>query len=305
MSSPTTTGHVVVFGSINVDVTLSVEHAPVAGETVVAARGRRSLGGKGANQAAAAARAGVDVHMIGVVGDDPDGVTAVRGLRRLGIDVDGVVKGTAPTGLATVIVSSDGENRIVVLPGANGELSAAVFDFPPGADSVLLVQGEVPAEAVRAVLAQSRARGVRTIVNLAPVIDLGGELADADPLVVNEIELRQLTGIDVGDAASVVARAEVLGGLSKTLVVTLGAEGVVVIADGVGAHVSTVAVAHPVDTTGAGDAFVGVLAACLARGSSLLRAAEVATRCASASVEVLGAAESYPDFRERMPVEIL
>ncbi|MBU4337208.1 MAG: ribokinase [Actinobacteria bacterium] len=290
---------VVVFGSINSDVTVMVDTVPADGETVLASAGRRGLGGKGANQAVAAARAGAPVAFVGAVGDDPEGRELVRRLGDAGVETAGIRLKDDQTGLAVVIVSADGENRIAVVPGANGLLDAAdgavVGDLLRDVDA-LVVQGELPVAATAAAIAAGVARGSRVIVNLAPVADVGPLLALADPLVVNEGELAAVAQIEVSSVADLRRHVGALSGIARSLVVTLGGEGAVVIRDGALTHIPAVAAPVVRDTTGAGDALVGVLAARLAGGDTLVDATRQAVRCASATVTAVGAAESYPDF---------
>lgn len=296
-------GRVTVVGSVNLDVVIRGGGLPDDGETVLAHSATWGLGGKGANQAVAAARAGADVAFVGAVGAGDDGERLRRMLRSAGVDVAHLrsVEGVA-SGLAVVFVSEGGENRIVVVPGANhrvgeGDVRAAADRI--SASDVLVVQGELPEAATRAALGLARLSGVRTVVNLAPVLDLGPQLADADPLVVNEVEAGQLIGRQLFTVAEVSAAGGRFRALARSVVVTLGAEGAVLFtrSDGEeGTHVRAPFVAEVRDTTGAGDAAVGVLAAALAGGLSLADATAGAVAAGSLSVTVEGAAGSYPDF---------
>lgn len=290
---------VVVFGSANVDSFYRVAVLPRPGETVLGTGLLTAVGGKGANQAIAAARAGVESRFLGAVGRDADGARIVESLSSAGVVTDDLLRlEHAPTGRAVILVDDAGQNVIVVTVAANGALtpahiaaSAAVLTTA----DVLVVQGEVPTSATAAAIETAAEAGVRVVVNLAPYVDLGGAERHADPIVVNEVEASQLLGQPVTGPES----ADVVAGLARravSAVVTLGALGALVVEGGGVRHVPAPVPERVVDTTGAGDAFVGVLAASLATGSSLGTAVAEAVRAATASVEVLGAGESYPRF---------
>ncbi|MFS0795370.1 ribokinase [Microbacterium sp. 1P10AE] len=282
------TATVVVVGSINADETLPVASWPVPGETaLLTGPVLRGLGGKGANQAVAATLAGADVALVGAVGQDATGNDALRSLRGHGVDVDGVRTVPGSTGRALIVVDPRGENLILVDPGANAVIDAEMVREAAGhwaAETVVLVQGEVSRAVIDAVAAACRAVGARFVLNLAPFVEVGGDtLATADPLVVNEIEAAQL-GIDP------TAEAGALPACS--LVVTLGADGAVV-RTAAGTQRLPARSVEVVDTTGAGDAFVGTLAARLAAGADLATSAAVATQAAAYAVAHRGAAASY------------
>lgn len=309
---------VVVVGSLNVDLALTVDRHPSPGETLIAGGGGRSPGGKGANQALAASRAGAAVHMVGAVGDDPDAEVALGLLREDGVDLSAVRVVPGPTGLAVVTVAADGENAILVVPGANASVDAAVVDGHTdllARTAVLVLQGEIPREGIEAAARAARAAGVRVVLNPAPVLTLDpAVLRDADPLVVNEHEaaavLEQLGDARRGattDAGEDWDPRELVAALRdagvRSVVLTLGARGAVVAGpaldagDGTGAGdpaVIPAAQVEVVDTTGAGDAFIGALAAHLAAGEGLVLAAERATTFAGRSVTARGAQSSYP-----------
>lgn len=246
-------GRVLVLGSLNVDLVTRVERHPRPGETVLGEGLQRLAGGKGANQAVAAAAAGAAVAMVGCVGDDAGGAAYRERLEGLGIDVSGVrVCPGVPTGTAIVQVSDAGENSIVVVPGANGEPDerevAAVDVLGPG--DVLVLQLEVPRTVVCVAARRAAGRGARVVLNIAPYAALPPDVvALADPLVANEHEMQAL-------AES--------GSRPASLVVTFGANGAAW--DGVTSPAVAVDPADVVDTTGAGDAFCGALAAALAAG---------------------------------------
>ncbi len=266
-------GHVVVVGSLNIDVVVSVSRQPEPGETLLGSGVERGFGGKGANQALAAARTGAQVTMIARVGADDDGEAYRRRLADRGVDVEHVLSTDGvPTGQAHIRVSDDGENSIVVIGGANAELSAedvraaaAAFD---GA-AVVLLQLESPAETVAAAIEVAQRSGVRSILNASPVIDRAAELADAaDLVVVNESENEQLPGLD-------------------EVVLTLGAAGA-----RWGSEEAKPPKIEVRDTTGAGDTFAGSLAGYLAQG---LDRAEVLRRAVEDSAQATTWAGAQPE----------
>jgi ribokinase len=299
-------GTVAVIGSINVDLLLLVDRLPGPGETLLGSGGTLSPGGKGANQAVAAARQGAAVLMVGAVGRDANAAAATELLRQSRVDLDLVAVADGPTGLAVVTVDRRAENSIVVVPGANQAVGpamvAAALPRLAGCDVVVL-QGEVPVAAVEFALEALAATGTRMVLNLAPVVPLSAAaIRRADVLVVNEHEaeetLRILAGRCPDPAGDPVADGSALalslvGAGLAAAVVTLGSRGAV-LADGTGTvHVPAPPV-QAVDTTGAGDAFVGVVAAGLARGLPLRQACESAARVAAQTVTARGAQQSYP-----------
>ncbi|WP_324289763.1 ribokinase [Frigoribacterium sp. SL97] len=305
-------GTVVVVGSINVDQVVTVDRLPLPGETLIGSSMTLSPGGKGANQAVAAARRGARTVMIGAVGDDGRADDALPHLRSSGVDVSGVDTVPGPTGLAIVSVGGDSENTIVVVPGANGAVSASFVGGHAGAladAAVVVLQGEIPVDGIAAAVQHA---GGRVVFNLAPVIDVSADVVKAaDPLVVNEHEGRLLLAAWAGsgsasasdeearvDDESVVASLRAQGVTS--VVMTRGAAGAIV-SDASG----TVLVASPrvaaVDSSGAGDAFVGALAAGLAAGASLLESARDAVRVGAFSVTGVGTQASYPTLEDELP----
>jgi ribokinase len=263
---------ILVFGSINTDLIMRVPRLPRPGETQLCPGYMRSAGGKGANQAAAAARAGAPVRLVGAVGDDDFGRFALASLRDAGVDVAGVAQVDAPTACASIWVDDAAENAIVVASGANLQAEVRQVDESMlGAGVTLLTQMELRASETWAALARARIRGARTLLNLAPVAPVTPEgLATLEWLFVNEPEarsvghdLRMLDGTTPGQVAAVLQQRH-----GVATVVTLGGAGALAVtAEGlwrIGALPVT-----PVDTAGAGDAFVGGFAACLDRGGSL------------------------------------
>ncbi|MFH8571351.1 ribokinase [Streptomyces sp. NPDC017993] len=292
---------VLVVGSANADLTVRVERRPGAGETVLGTDLVESAGGKGANQAAAAARLGARTALLARVGGDAYGALLLAAQRAAGTDVGPViVDEAARTGTAMIIVSPDGDNSIVVSPGANAALTpqdvTAAKDVIAGA-SVLSLQLEIPLESVRAAAALAEDAGTRVVLNPSPAPDrLAPELlAAADPLVVNEHEARQLSGLADGKPAEWAQALRERG--ARSVVITLGGDGALVL-DGSGVSQAPGVEVRAVDTTGAGDAFTGALATRLARGDSLPDAARFAVRVGAAAVTKPGAQPSYPSLAE-------
>ena len=290
---------VFVIGSINQDFVLKVERRPEPGETVTGADLTLSPGGKGANQAIAAARLGAEVAMLGSVGEDPFGAELVENLRNNGVSTSRVeaISG-APTGSAFITVTPDGENAIVVSPGANrsfgpGEVETAAGDLREA--RVLVAQLEVSVEAVEAAARLAVESGTRFLLNLAPPREVPDALLRlSDPLVVNEHEAAFLLGEEAApeDAAR---RLPELG--PRSVIVTLGAEGAILAAGGTTQHFPAPEV-EAVDTTGAGDAFVGALAAKLAEGATLEEAIPYAVLAGAVAVTREGAQGSLPTPEE-------
>ena len=281
---------VTVVGSCNEDITVAVDSLPQPGQTVLGGAARRSPGGKGANQAVAAARLGCAVELVGRVGDDDTGRRLRTALDAEGVGTAGLhTTIDASSGLAMIAVDADGENMIVVGPGANALITADDVEralVAAAADSVTLVQFEVPPAAVAAAIRHAPGR---VIVNPAPARPVpAGLLRRIDVLVPNRTELGVLAGAPTPrDMAGVEALARRIDGV-RALVVTLGADGALVVAGGRVTHVPAPHVTV-VDTTGAGDAFCAALADAVARGHGVVDAARWAVRVASATTTEWGA----------------
>lgn len=300
-----TVAQIVVVGSVNADLRVTVDRHPRPGETLLGGDGTVTPGGKGANQALAAARAGGRVAMVGAVGRDPNASAALRLLRESGVDLSAVEQVEGPTGVAVVMVAASGENEIVYIPGANSAVDAdavrARRELLAGAN-VVLCQGETPADGIGVA---GRAAGGRFVLNPAPVIDLPVEvITAADPLVVNEHEgalvARMLDGAaDVeqleADPRRCVDFLRSAG--CSAVVMTLGSAGALVAEGDAVTPIPAVKV-RAVDTTGAGDAFAGALAARLAVGYRLVEACGFASRFAALTVTRTGAQASFPAINE-------
>ncbi len=277
---------VVVVGSINVDLVVAARRLPARGETVAGGTLTRGGGGKGANQAVAAARAGGDVVLVGAVGDDDLGTAALAELAAEGIDVRAVARlADTATGVALIVVDGAGDNQIAVASGANHALTPAAVAAAITAGDAILTGFELPDAVVLAAAERATALGVPLIVNPAPARLLPEGLARHHPILTpNEHEAAELTGErDPHAAAS--RLAEITG---APVAITLGAEGALIAEDGETYVQATLAV-DVVDTTGAGDVFSGVLALDLAAGAWFLEAVEHATVAASRSVTTRGA----------------
>jgi ribokinase len=282
-------GSVLVIGSINADLVVTLDRLPEPGETVTGGRFARHGGGKGANQAVAAARAGARVRFVGAVGDDDLGAAAIAELAADGVDVGAIARlDGEPTGVALIAVDRRGRNQIAVASGANACVDAALvaraIDAGPlGADDVVLLGFEVPDEAVVAGARAAAEAGATPILNPAPARDLPDGLPGV-LLTPNGLEAAALTGeTDPADAARALARRT-----NAPVIVTVGADGAL-LAGGDGIVPIPAPQVDVVDTTGAGDAFNGVLAAGLAAGDALEDAARAAVEAASASVRRAGA----------------
>ncbi|MFF4544312.1 ribokinase [Streptomyces sp. NPDC001406] len=284
--------HIAVLGSLNMDLVAYVEKAPQPGETVTGREFRTIPGGKGANQAIAAARAGATVSMIGAVGNDIFGTRLRDTLEHSGVDTDDLRTMEGSSGTAHIVVDDEGGNSIVVVPGANG----TVDHLSPGDEGViasadaLLLQLEIPMAAVLAGAEAARRHGVRTILTPAPAQPLpDGLLAATDLLVPNEHEATALTGRpDPREAA------DVLLDRVPEVVVTLGAAGCLYLTRGAEPLVVPAPRVTAVDSTGAGDTFVGALAVALGEERPIREALKWAAAAAAVSVQREGASTSMP-----------
>jgi ribokinase len=285
----------VVVGSVNADLVVRVERLPAPGETVTRGTFERHGGGKGANQAVAAARLGARVALVAAVGADDLGAEAVAALERDGVDCTGVARlDDAPTGVALIVVDAAGENQIAVASGANARLDAERVEgaLTGAAPRVVLLGLEISDEAILAGARAGVAAGARLVLNPAPARRLPDELLELGPLLTpNETEARALTGAG-DDAGAARALAERTG---APVVVTLGARGALLVAPGAQPEPVAPLSVHAVDTTGAGDTFSGTLAAELAAGADVATAARFAAVAAALSTQAAGARAGMPD----------
>lgn len=297
MTSPASA--VIVLGSINLDLVARVERLPQPGETVGGAEFATYPGGKGANQALAAARAGARVALVGCVGNDPFAEAALALLRASTVDVSAVRSTAHPTGTATILVDRAGRNCIAVAAGANAATTATMLDpLDLGPGSLLVLQGELPVAETEAAILLARTRGAKVVLNLAPVIALTPTaLGAVDWLIVNESESALLAarlGMPSPPSAFATAAAAELG---ANVVVTLGAAGALARAGGAEYVVPSPPI-RAVDTTAAGDAFVGGLAAQLAEGAAPRDALHFATAAGALACTRAGAQSSLPSRDE-------
>lgn len=291
---------IAVVGSANTDLLFKGSALPRAGETIFGTGFDLGFGGKGANQAVAARFCGASVAMVAAVGDDLLGSATIDNFRAVGIDASYArTVADAATGAAFIFVEPSGENRIIVAKGANDALCPADVDAAAdiiGSADIILLQFEIPLETVYHTLRFARARGIRSVVNPAPALSEASlpELVNADYLVVNEIEAQIMAGRPVESHPDLDACIDhLLSAGFRHVLLTLGAKGVVVASPGSRTHVSSFPV-DVVDTTGAGDAFIGSLATFLAEGDSDVDAARRAGLYAAMSATRTGTQKSFP-----------
>ena len=290
---------VVVVGSFNMDLVVRAERRPQKGETLIGEEFGMFIGGKGSNQAIAAARLGADVTMIGRLGMDLFGNTLMSAHTREHIHTNFVVRDAeAGTGVALPLINAAGDNSIVIVPRANMRLSVEDVERASGAIAtaeILLLQLEVPIEACQRAAEIAKSAGAKVILNPAPARELPDSfLAEVDILTPNEVETEFLSGIEVSDLAGAEHAAEIL--LNKgldTVILTLGDQGALLFTPDFKGLIPAYAV-NVLDTTAAGDAFCGALAIALARGKKLEDAVVFANAAGGLAVTVLGAAPSMP-----------
>ncbi len=291
---------ILVVGSLNADLVVRAPRFPAPGETISGGDLATIPGGKGANQAVAAARQGVRVSMLGRVGKDNFGDFLLDNLRANQVDTTLVQRDDAATGTAIIVVDANGQNSIVLSPGANGQVKPA--DVDPASlphPKLVLLQLEIPLESVLHAAAVTRGLGARVLLNPAPARPLPDELiAQTDFLIPNETELSLLTDQPVTDIASAESAARILLAKgARTVIVTLGANGALVVTPEQATHVPPFHV-DVVDTTAAGDAFIGGFSAALLRGLSLEEAVRYGNACGALAATQFGAQPSLPTAEE-------
>ena len=287
---------ITVFGSVSIDLTYQLRMLPSVGETVLTPAFTEAVGGKGANQAIAAQRDGAATSFIGCVGDDAFGTTIKSALQGEGINVDGLATVPGRSGLASIWIDERGDNMIAVASGANTKLTSdALMPSALTPETLVILQMEVSPVEIEKVIARASQSGAKVLLNLAPALPLSSAaLAQVDILVLNEHEALtlcqhfSLTAVAPGDQA-----AELAEKLDATVIITLGPAGVVAMHEGA-LHQAAALSVTPVDTTGAGDCFVGVLAAGLDAGLSFEEALARAAVAGSLACTIVGAMPSFP-----------
>jgi ribokinase len=293
MSAPV----VAVVGSAMMDLTAYADVLPEPGQTLAGQLFTTGFGGKGANQAVMAALCGADVHFIGKLGDDVFGTAIAENFGRLGINSDFVETSSTPNGVAHIWVDGNGENRIIIIPGANHEIEISkaieAINYIDNL-SVVIAQCEIKQEVTLAAFKAAKARGCTTILNPAPFQEISAALLElCDWIIPNETEFRELHGeLPTSD--------EILKSFrpGKNSIVTLGSKGAVYVRDDGQIHYASAPKVTAVDTTGAGDSFVGSFAFGLASGKDPIEAMKLGIAIASLSVTRKGAQSSYPNQTE-------
>ena len=291
---------IIVVGSLNADLVVRTPRFPQPGETISGEDLQVIPGGKGANQAVAAARLGANVSMLGRVGKDNFGDFLLDNLKANHVDTYLVQGDDASTGTATIIVDANGQNSIILSAGANGKVSSLDVEHASFSDySLLLLQLEIPTLTVLSAAKLAKQSGVRVILNPAPAKELPDELISlADFIIPNETELSLLTGMEVNDipSAEEAARVLLIKG-AKNFIVTLGNKGALIVNEEITTHVETFIV-DVVDTTAAGDAFIGGFASVLDSANSLADAVRYGCACGALATTKFGAQPSLPSKKE-------
>ena len=288
-------GQILVIGAANTDLTAYVDRIPEGGETIHGDLFTTGFGGKGANQAVAAKRAGADVALIAGLGADIFGENTKAHLKAEGINTSGIFYGKQPSGVAHIWVDSKGENRIIIIPGANLELTKEFIEsavLKISNLSIVVAQCELPQEFAIAAFKSAKVKNAITILNPAPAVELSPELIElSDWIIPNQIEFNSLADqIPGGDLVQQIKNFYP----EKNLLVTLGSEGAILRTKNGEIIKATAPKTEVIDTTGAGDGFVGAFAAALNAGKELQIALEFAIEFASNSVGKKGAQSSYP-----------
>lgn len=288
-----------VLGSINIDYSCTVDHLPAAGETTIGSGLALTPGGKGANQALAARRAGAAVKMTGAIGTDDVAKQALSLMQRDAVDLSDVATVPGPTGCAFVFVDAQSENQIIIIPGANACVSQQQAEnLAINPVDLLLLQLEVPLPVVVAAAKKAQQRNATVLANLAPYQTLNREFFEAvDILLVNETEALQLAGDFSIDTSRNIA-GNIAEALKTTVVLTRGAKGVAVVdCHGLAFEIPGIAI-NALDSVGAGDTFAGYLGAMLAQGKQLKDACEIANKAAALACTKPGAQSAIPGIVE-------
>jgi ribokinase len=290
--------NIVVLGSINTDLVVHTSQFPKPGETVTGSNFKNMLGGKGANQAVAAARLGSPVSMIGRVGNDPFGLAALENLRQQQVDVQHVtVDPSTPGGIAFVLIDEHGNNSIIVSPGANGQLHQADLDHSSSlfsSQTILVTQLEIPAPIVTAGIHFAKTRGAHIILNPSPAQQADTRvLKEVDTLILNETELATLSHCDEIHSGL----RTLLGMGAQQIALTLGAQGCILLTADREINLPAYSV-NVVDTTGAGDAFIGAFSTAIASGHDFLTAGQWGNAAGALATTSLGAQSSLPDKKQ-------
>jgi len=294
---------VVVVGSLNMDTNLSVPHIPAVGETIIATGMSLFKGGKGANQAVAIARLGGNVEMIGAVGNDENGMNIIEGLKKEKVGVEGmIVKEDAPTGIAIISVAENGDNNIIVHSGANYQIGKEDIDRNIDlikSASYCVLQLEIPLEVVKYTMDICHENKVKVIFNPAPArADIDTDmLSRVEYLLPNESELNIIAGKTVTEEDMVETCREIIGKGCRNVIVTLGEKGSLWVTESEYRYFEALKV-NAVDTTAAGDSFIGAFTYMLAQGKDTAEAIEFATRAAAVTVTRKGAQDSLPVLAE-------
>lgn len=294
---------IIVAGSINVDMVVKTTRIPDKGETVLGGEFLMNTGGKGANQAVAVARLGGDVAFVGKVGDDMLGRQSMDVFNKEGLDCTFIsFEEDIASGMALITVDKRGENSIVVAPGANARLTPediryCIEQLPQA--KILLVQLEIPMDSVEYALKAAKEKNMQVILNPAPASrEILSFLGEVDILTPNETEASLLSGVDVNDIASARKAAKTIQEAGvRSVVVTLGKKGAILLENDIFTHIET-PVVNPIDTTAAGDVFNGALSVAVSEGKALSEAVRFACRAASISVTRMGAVSSIPHREE-------
>jgi len=290
---------ILVIGSLNADLVVRAPRFPKAGETISGEDLQILPGGKGANQAVAAARQGVKTAMVGRVGNDSFGPFLLNSLKSDAVDITNVLVHDSATGTATIIVDSNGQNSIVLSAGANGKVSIRDIDSLTVDAKILLLQLEIPLETVIHAAKWGKEKGMTVVLNPAPARALPDELiSNADFILPNETELNSLTGVPVRDLASAEQAArKLLKRGAQHVIVTLGENGALAVTREQVIQSNSYKVSV-VDTTAAGDAFIGGFASALLRGLELKEAVKYSNACGALAATKFGAQPSLPNKEE-------